>query len=446
MNPNLFNMEFEKAVLGNVLLDQELDLSNAPIEAFFYEELKEIHKTITKLKFEGKPLEYVSIELQGYEGIVSACMDSGVVTANFTHNCNVLKSLYASRQMFELGENIKLVKPSNIHKYSNRIKIRLDEIEMIIGHEGLKTINPSEINLDIIKKNGYVSTGFESVDYKLNDLEPGRVTLVSGKSFEGKTTFVRTIIANAINSDNKVLWVMGENNHFDELRRLYQIVIGRKKEYFDTKIDNKRMVKIPKPEIKKALNRWHKDKLIIINKSEAKLKNQNELLELIEKELKINKHNLIIIDNLMSILISKSFEKNEAQSNFMQLLCDLSKIYNTHILLVLHPKKDSEYNKPDNDSISGTSDLPNKADNIIFITKSGVEDQALGISGHIHITKNKRWGDVGKTPIWFDKETESFAEIKDEKNLINNFHIEKFIEKSIEIDKKFIVNEEVEPF
>lgn len=439
MNAKLINAELEKSVIGNLILDESLDHSLIKNDYFYYPELKFIFETICSFKLEDKPLDYIFIELEDYHGIISSCTDSGIVTTNYTYNCKAITELYAARQLYELGEKIQLIKPSRIHQFSVRAKERIDEIENLIGHKDLKVMVTSQVDLNVGPKHGYISTGFESIDYALNDLEPKRVTLITGKSHHGKTTFVRSIIANALNTGNKTLWVMGENEVSDEIRRLYQLIIGNEKSYFENKIDNKRMIKVPKKEIKEAMDLWSKD-LKILNKAEARLKTHAELLDIVEKELKVNKHNLIVVDNLMSVLTASNFEKNEAQGDFMQSLCDLSKIYSCHIILVLHPRRDSNFDKPDNDYISGSGDLTNKADNIIFVTRGDDEDLEKGINGYIHITKNKKWGLTLKVPAYFDKETECLAEIKDGNAMVVKIDIKRFIKPKV--NEEFIVNEE----
>ncbi len=47
---------------------------------------------------------------------------------------------------------------------------------------------------------------------------------------------------------------------------------------------------------------WHKNKFTLFNKGESNLKTTEELFELISSEVKANKYNLVVIDNLMSIL------------------------------------------------------------------------------------------------------------------------------------------------
>lgn len=253
----------------------------------------------------------------------------------------------------------------------------------------------------------YIPTGISSIDYALNDLAPKRVTLIAGRSNCGKTTFVKQIIANAIDKENKVYFMNGENDTETLINELYQTVIGRDNKYYDEKKVNKRIKKEPKPQVLEKLKEWHKNKLYIFNKGESKLKNIEQLTNMLEMEIKFNQYDLIVIDNLMSILSVTAAEKYEQQADFMQRLCDLSKLYKTHIILVLHPNKTYKIgSEMDFEQISGSSDIYNKADNIISVIREYDEDMiGYGVNGHINIIKNRYYGDLIKTDVYFEKET-----------------------------------------
>lgn len=437
------NQKAEMKVIGNLMLDETLDVYHLRPEYFAFDETKMIFESIVKNRRDGIPTEMVYIEHDKLTDFISQCMDYGIVTANFKHNCDYLIKLYSARCIYDLGNKLQTVKVEKVSKYLEKAKKKLDEIGLIAENLDLRTVKPEGINFLNSKKGVYVPTGFETVDYMLNDLEPQRVTLVTGKSFEGKTTVVRGCIVNAIDKGCETLWVMGENEIKDELRRFYQCVIGKRKDYYDSVLENKRIVKIPKPDVLKFLNKWSDGKLTIIHKAEARLKTHEELFEVIERELSTKGHKLIVIDNLMSVLSATSFEKNEAQADFMQRCCDLAKIYNTHFIIVLHPRKSNgrsfETKHFSNDDIAGTSDIPNKADNIIWVSKSSDDEKENGIDGWINVTKNKRWGTTGKVSLMFDRDTESLCEYKDGKAMINTYNIK--IEKPLQINEQFLIND-----
>lgn len=265
------------------------------------------------------------------------------------------------------------------------------------------------------KTGNYIPTGLSSIDYGLNDLAPGATTLITGRSNGGKSTLVRQIIANAIDKDNKVYLMSGEGDPETFLNEMYQSVVGRDKQYYDTVRINKRYRKEPKKAILDKLQKWHYKKLVMFNKGDSKLKTITELIGMLEMEIKINNYNLVVIDNLMSILSVQASEKYEQQADFMQRLCDIAKAYNTHIALVLHPNKTYKKGEDmDFEQISGTSDLYNKADNIITVIREYKEEEInKGINGKVAVLKNRYFKDLPKVDIHFDEETGLLLEVQD---------------------------------
>lgn len=260
----------------------------------------------------------------------------------------------------------------------------------------------------------YVPTGLPSIDYALNDLVPGFTTLITGRSNEGKSTLVRQVIVNAIDKGNKVYLMNGEENKNNVVNKIYQCIIGNDKNKYDLVRVNKRYKKEPKQEVLKKLRRWHKGKLVLFNKGDSELKTIEELTGMLEMEIKLNNFNLVVIDNLMSILSVQASEKYEQQADFMQRLHDLADSYNTHVVLVLHPNKTYRKGQDmDMEQISGTSDLYNKADNILAVSKESDEDKrAEGIHGKIAILKNRDFPNIIDIETHYHEDTGLLLEIE----------------------------------
>jgi len=116
---------------------------------------------------------------------------------------------------------------------------------------------------------------------------------------------------------------------------------------------------------------------------------------------------------LMSILSAKAVEKNEAQAEFVQRCHDLASTYRIHIILVLHPNK--EYRKGQDlefEQISGTSDLSNRADNIISINREYDPDiiAQTQVNGKIAILKNRYYSTLGECKLHYDIDTGQLVE------------------------------------
>lgn len=281
----------------------------------------------------------------------------------------------------------------------------------------------------------YIPTGLVSIDYAINDLSPGCVTLIAGRSNGGKTTLTKQIIANAIDKGNKVYLMSGEGNTEKLINEIYQCVIGRTNSYYDLIKINKRYHKEPKPEILEALKQWHKGKFTVFNKGESRLKTIEQLFKMVEIEIKLNKLDLVVIDNLMSILSVQSSEKMEAQADFLQRCHDLSELYHTHIILVLHPNK--TYKKGDDmdfEQISGSLDISNKADNIISVIREyDIDEIKAGVNGKICVLKNRYYPDLITCNIHFEQQTGLLLEIDKmtTSTIPYKFHWEEYLDREL---------------
>lgn len=436
-----YKQELEMTIIGNLMLDSELPLDLISSEDFYFFETKKAFDILSEIKSsEGTP-DLLSVMLIDYKvdnNFVSSCTDKGIVTSNYKLNCKMLKQLSAARKLHNLGLELKKTDYKSLGDYLKKSRELLDTVEIEVNvDDDMKVVDLDKKPYEPkIETKGFIPTGFDAIDEALNDLAPKRVTLVTGRSHEGKTTFVRQVIAKAIDTSNKTLWIMGENEVQNEIERLYESVIGREAKYYQIVQENKKYKKVPRPLVAKALSKWHKGKLRILHKAEAKLKNTDELFTLIEKQCFNYKPNLVVIDNLMSVLTASAVEKLEKQGEFMQKCCDIAKIYNMHIILVLHPNK--SYRKGlemDYEHISGTNDLPNKADNIIVVRKAHEDvELASGISGYIDVIKNKVWGTTLTVKTYFDKETNSILEYDSLTNKAKkqSFDIEKYIDVEVE--------------
>ena len=412
-------LDVEMRILGNLILDNYLNHHHVKPEWFAHHETTNLLKAICLLKDKGEQADMILADPSKYHvrvELISKCTDVGINTIDFDHNVQTLKKLYANNLLKSIPERVKdmdyLRLPDNIRAIKEIIAAA--EVTAIVEDTAIvnSETEPYEPDYDT---SGYVPTGFPKIDYALNMLAPNLVTLVTGRSHDGKTTWVRQVIANAIEKRNRVLWVMGEGYIENERERLYEILIGGNNALYDEIIVNLRRKKIPNAKARKAIVKWENGNLDILHKTQARLKDTDQLFDLIEKYIKVKHPKLIVIDNLMSMLSSSAAEKLEKQAEFMQKCCDLAKIYHTHIILIVHPNK--TYKQGDNMSfehVSGTSDLTNKADNVIVIRKEIKEENlALGIHGHIDVIKNRIWGNLAHSITNYDKETQSLIEINE---------------------------------
>ena len=150
--------------------------------------------------------------------------------------------------------------------------------------------------------------------------------------------------------------------------------------------------------------------------------------------------NRFIFDNLMTVDLGDNSNKYESQKAFVTSCVAFAKKNRCHIDLVAHPKKPARGEIPTMYDISGASEIPNLAFNIIRLEKIEDESKALDIGeekglNYIPATiaiiqKNREYGTLGLAYLGFDKNSKSFYSSKEEKikkydikkdDIVNNF-------------------------
>jgi hypothetical protein len=129
----------------------------------------------------------------------------------------------------------------------------------------------------------------------------------------------------------------------------------------------------------------------------------NDIKELVDNE----GVQLIVIDNLAALSIESYDSGTYAnQTKFILDVKDYAKQKNIHVILVAHPRKQNDFLRKE--SISGTADLTNIADNVFLIHRVGQDFQKragdflgegkvqeyLGFSNVLEVAKNRQMGIV----------------------------------------------------
>jgi len=292
------------------------------------------------------------------------------------------------------------------------------------------------------KDTKFIPTGIDGIDNAINDIQSKTVTLITGRSNGGKSTLVNQIIASAVDNRKRTYLAIGEGDKTKIMNKWYTSMIGYNRRYYDERKFNKKTIKEPKPKILDALRLWHKGLLRFFIKSNSKYKTTEQFFSMLEKSVKKTPYDLIVLDNLMSLLtVTSSIHKNEEQARFVEKCHALAQSYNIAIVIVLHPNKG--YIKSDDidmEDISGTMDLPNKADVILGVVRYYDGDTKFleGVDNQIQVIKNRDWSDLPKVDCKFNSETGSYLEMKKGEVIgIPNDSWKKYIGKKIlkEIEK-----------
>jgi archaellum biogenesis ATPase FlaH len=210
-----------------------------------------------------------------------------------------------------------------------------------------------------------IPTGYHELDKKIIGLFAGELTVLSGLNASGKTSWLNCLALNVIQKGFKVGIWSGEMQDWRFQGWLNQMAAGknyvRKKEGFEN------FYYAPHGVCDK-INEWVDDKLFLYNNSYGSKWEQlfNDIKELVEKE----GVQMIVLDNLAALCIDGYDSGTYAnQTKFILDVKDYAKQKNIHVILVAHPRKQNDFLRKE--SISGTADLTNIADNVFLIHRVG---------------------------------------------------------------------------
>lgn len=247
-----------------------------------------------------------------------------------------------------------------------------------------------------------IPTGYHELDKKIIGLFAGELTVLSGLNASGKTSWLNCLALNVIQQGFKVAIWSGEMQDWRFQGWLNQMAAGknyvRKKEGFEN-------FYYTPSKICEQINAWVDNKLFLYNNSYGNNWQQlfNDIKELVESE----GVQLIVIDNLAALSIESYDSGTYAnQTKFILDIKDYAKQKNIHVVLVAHPRKQNDFLRKE--SISGTADLTNIADNVFLIHRVGQDFQKragdflgegkvqeyLGFSNVLEVAKNRQMGVV----------------------------------------------------
>ena len=291
-----------------------------------------------------------------------------------------------------LQKKVKCVKPEDylcekdandiLRKYGKEALIKAVENAELRDVKFVKRLaNVEAVNLSDLPK---IKTGVRNLDRICGGLLRGHVVLLSGKRGEGKSTFMSSLVAEAIEQDNSVFVYSGElpNYHFKNWLDLQiagaENIATRQNEYGDNEY-------YLTEETVNTINKWYYDKAFIFDNSAVNDDEYEGLLKVITDSICRYDIKLVCIDNLMTAMdCDANSDLYRQQSQFVKNLEKLAQQYDVAIILVAHPKKSNA--DFDNDTVSGSSDITNA---VSFVFNYERAKQGEDYDSRLMVTKNR---------------------------------------------------------
>ena len=252
--------------------------------------------------------------------------------------------------------------PSQL-QYQQTGRTPIDNSQLTIKPEipelGKKWFSMKDIQKVNISELEHFKSGFFDLDMATRGLFFSSLTIVSGTNASGKSSWLNTLMLNAIEQGHKCALWSGELRP-DVLKIWIQMVAaGRKHLRLSS---NGKYWYVP-DEISQKIDSWMDGKFYLYNNEYS---NRWEQLFADMKELLDAGVRIFFLDNLFSLDIDIfNGDNNTKQKALINQLVEFKKAYKAHIVLVAHPRKTISFIRKND--ISGTSAIIDAADYIFII-------------------------------------------------------------------------------
>ena len=251
------------------------------------------------------------------------------------------------------------------------------------------------------------------IDERMRGLILGEVTIISGINGSGKTTWLNMLALNAAQTDRTTVIWSGELPANRLKSWLFQAAAGKGYLDFNNGIytAGKRYVNV--------IQNWLDSRVYIYNNDYGN--EYNQIITDIKTFNEKGNVKLFILDNMMAMDLSAlSGDKYEQQKAFILGLKELAKKTNIHIVLVVHPRKETTLLRKE--GVCGSSDLTNAVDNVVLIHRVNTDfirraeefwkhDKVAVLAEYdnvIEVVKNRDFGCEFATGIFFEPESRRY--------------------------------------
>lgn len=403
----------EKAVISCLLASSDTHeyINKLTVNDFCNAENRTIFGIIKELYDSGVTPDYVTVAAKMPWSELSIktlpVPDFQISVNNIADYVKELQRNTATRQLQNLISDTRnsIIDGADIEKIIKNVVNNLQGIDIA---DEQKLVDLGTIEPEKFTSRQRVKSEFKNLDKMIGGFCMGELSVWTGKSGQGKSTFLSQLMLNSINEGFKVCAYSGEliNEQFQH----WLILQACGKEHLVEEYDEirQRNIYVPDKQVLPKIKKWLKSKIFLYN-NEFTSRSTN-IIDVFKIAYQKYGCKVFLVDNLMTAKYTSNDNLNYyiQQSNFVGELVRFAKTYNVHVHLVAHPKKTSgELSKED---IAGTLDISNRADNAFSVSRD--EDNGLTL---VRVLKNRSDGVQNlQVAFKFEPETKRFVPSNDE--------------------------------
>jgi twinkle protein len=247
------------------------------------------------------------------------------------------------------------------------------------------------------------STGWENLDFKIGGMRKGEITVISGDTGCGKTTFALNLINNLLENSTHGVWINSWEMDYKPIIRKFASKL------FGSNLKIRRF----SDEEKIDFEEWLTTKRFYINikRSKADIASIKKQIELASTLYDVR---YILFDHLDYITASSGQkEMHEKIMEIMLALHEMALEYQVHIILIAHCKQsDDRTGKIHMGMLKGGAGIKQYADNIFLLHKHAQTDPN-GVDNRfdIEVCKNRLLGWCGTVQLRYDSANDGYYEL-----------------------------------
>lgn len=427
---NLTNIEYEKCLLGAMLLDDmDIDSIVLKVDGCFFADPRNklLFEKIIDLKRQGIPANIVELSkcCPNIDKVyIAELTDKVSSSANWEYYANELKKLYTTR---ELKTSLKIaqeeVSPETISETFNSIDKKLFDLRSIKATQSKKI---SDLCMSLLNnvEDAYnnkiqllgIDTGWDCVNDISEGLQLGELTILGARPSIGKTAFALQLASNICKKNIRCCIFSLEMSADSLCTRMASAESGisiRQIRYGQCLYSKSSIVKL-----QSALDTIYKMPLDIYDED---VKDEEVLISAIKQEHKTKGTKVFFVDHLGLLpSTSKNKKRFEQLDEMTHKFQKLAQQLNISIICLCQLRRDSEGKVPTLSDLRDSGAIEQNADVCMFLHRdrsTGIEEE---IKTQLIFIKNRN-GSCGTANLLFvPKFTKFIEERKNEERYNNN--------------------------